>query len=139
MTFRRLPHSKMISMANRRKISLQAFINGMNGEKPKQRKSGERMNEAIYLQPQPLQIVTNEQVESGEVCFFADNLTYVEFLITEAQLWLALAYLRLKHINQWDTAKDILFLKIPHEINTKQGLTECLDNLTERRKVMEAN
>ena len=139
MTYRLIPSSRLAAIANRRRGNWKSIRNRLSREKNKKIKSGERMNEAICIQQQPLQVVMNKQLETESDCFFADNLSYVEFLITEAQLWLALAYLRLKNIDQLNTHNDISFLKVPTGIGNREELVEYINDLATQRRTMEDN
>lgn len=66
------------------------------------------MTQATCLQNQHLQVVQSNQskIETEET--FADNLSHIEFLVAEVQLWVVSAYLRVKNIEQFAEDDDFL-------------------------------
>lgn len=64
------------------------------------------MTQATCLQNQHLQVVQSNQSTTEIEETFADNLSYIEFLVAEVQLWVVSAYLRLKNIEQFSEDDD---------------------------------
>lgn len=104
------------------------------GKKKTKSRKGEIMVNTTCLQSQPLQVLKNKETVSVPEPKFTDNLTYIEFLVAEVQLWLAHAYLCLKKIDNISQHADKLaYLKIPPGITDRRELRDYINDLAEKR------